>query len=167
MDCGDHVTVGEIPNASGRRNTTPVCFPSNAVDRLTRHGRQQQQTGEESDVGPTPGDEAAELKKRAERLRDCAREARALARRLGPYLDDAVKKAAPRAAAFRTGGDEGAIWQGPFADECTAKLQQRQRTLNSMGTALLGDATRWESQADELDRQAGEKAKAKAGAGGS
>ncbi|SMQ18134.1 hypothetical protein SAMN06272771_4573 [Streptomyces sp. Ag82_O1-12] len=118
-------------------------------------------------MGPTPGDDAAELKKRAERLRDCAREARALARRLGPYLDDAVKKATPRAAAFRTGGGEGAIWQGPFADECTAKLQQRQRTLNSMGTALLGDATRWESQADELDRQAGEKNKAQAGTGGS
>ncbi|MFJ4541047.1 hypothetical protein ACIP39_34565 [Streptomyces tibetensis] len=116
-------------------------------------------------MGPTPGDDAAELKKRAERLRHCAQEARALARRLGPYLDDAVKKATPRAAAFRTGGDEGAIWQGPFADECTAKLRQRQRTLNSMGTALLGDATRWESQADELDRQAGEKNKAQAGTG--
>ncbi|MFJ7176756.1 hypothetical protein ACIQXA_10170 [Streptomyces massasporeus] len=118
-------------------------------------------------MGPTPGDDdAAELKKRAERLRDCAREARALARKLGPYLDDVVKKATPRAAAFRTGGDDGAIWQGPFADECTSKLQQRQRTLNSMATALLGDATRWESQADELIRQAGEKDKAKAGTGG-
>ncbi|MEU0245998.1 hypothetical protein ABZ192_16965 [Streptomyces sp. NPDC006235] len=115
-------------------------------------------------MGPTPGDEAAELKKRAERLRECAREARALARRLGPYLDNAVKKATPRTSAFRTGGDEGAIWQGPFADECTAQLQQRQRTLNSMGTALLADATRWENQADELDRQA--KDKAKAGTGG-
>ncbi|MFD5334507.1 hypothetical protein [Streptomyces hawaiiensis] len=116
-------------------------------------------------MGPTPGDDAAELKKRAERLRDCAREARALARRLGPYLDDAVKKATPRAAAIRTGGDEGAIWQGPFADECTAKLQQRQRVLSGMGTALLADATRWEGQADELDRQAEDKAKA--GTGGS
>ncbi|MFD5948871.1 hypothetical protein ACFWAZ_21785 [Streptomyces collinus] len=115
-------------------------------------------------MGPTPGDDA-ELKKRAERLRECAREARALARKLGPYLDNAVKKATPRAAAFRTGGDEGAIWEGPFADECTAKLQQRQRTLNGMGTALLADATRWESQADELDRQADEKNKA--GTGGS
>ncbi|MFD5475918.1 hypothetical protein [Streptomyces hawaiiensis] len=71
----------------------------------------------------------------------------------------------PRAAAFRTGGDEGAIWQGPFADECTAKLHQRQRTLSGMGTALLADATRWEGQADELDRQAGDKTKA--GTGGS
>ncbi|MFF9114114.1 hypothetical protein ACF09Y_00565 [Streptomyces massasporeus] len=118
-------------------------------------------------MGPTSGEDVAELKKQAERLRDCARQARALAHRMGPYLDNAVKKATPRAAAFRTGGEEGAIWQGPFADECTAKLQRRQRTLNSMGTALLADATRWESQADELDRQAGEKNKAKAGTGGS
>lgn len=114
----------------------------------------------------TGGEDAAELKKRAERLRGCAREARSIARRLGPYLDDAVKKATPRAAAFRTGGDEGAIWQGPFADECTAKLQQRQKSLNGMASSLLVDATRWESQADELDRQAMEKAKAKAGTGG-
>ncbi|MFD5158398.1 hypothetical protein ACFWMJ_10055 [Streptomyces hawaiiensis] len=117
-------------------------------------------------MGPTPGDDAAELKKRAERLRDAAREARTLAHRLGPYLDDAVQRATPRAAAFRAGGDEGAIWQGPFADECTAKLQQRQRTLNSMGTALLADATRWESQGDELMRQAGEKDKAQTRTGG-
>ncbi|MFC5851209.1 hypothetical protein ACFPZI_05000 [Streptomyces chlorus] len=62
-----------------------------------------------------------------------------LSRRLGPYLDDVVKKATPRAGGFRTGDDEGAIWQGPFADECTDTLQQRQHTLNSMGTALLKD----------------------------
>ncbi|MBA8974042.1 hypothetical protein GTW38_23725 [Streptomyces sp. SID7804] len=111
-------------------------------------------------------DDAAELKKRAERLRECAREARTLARSLGPYLDGAVKKAAPRAGDFRAGNDANAIWQGPFADECTAKLQQRQRTLNGMGGALLADATRWENQADELERQAKEKDKAKAGTGG-
>jgi hypothetical protein len=110
------------------------------------------------------GGNAAELKKRAERLRDCAREARAIARTLGPYLDDAVKKATPRADAFRTGGDEGAIWQGPFADQCTATLQQRQKRLNGMGSSLLADATRWESQAEELERQA--KHADKAGAGG-
>lgn len=39
------------------------------------------------------GEDAAELKRRAENLRGCAREARSIARRLGPYLDDAVKKA--------------------------------------------------------------------------
>ncbi|ANB07861.1 hypothetical protein SAM40697_3903 [Streptomyces ambofaciens] len=113
-----------------------------------------------------PSEDAAELKKRAKRLRECAREARTLARHLGPYLDDAVKKATPRATGFRTGDDKGAIWQGPFADECTGTLQQRQRTLNGMGTALLADATRWESQAEELDLRAKEKDKAKAGAGG-
>ncbi|MFJ9540570.1 hypothetical protein ACIRPX_25300 [Streptomyces sp. NPDC101225] len=112
------------------------------------------------------GEGADELRKRAERLRGCAREARSIARRLGPYLDDVVRKAAPRAAAFRTGGDEGAIWQGPFADRCTATLQKRQATLNSMARSLLADAGRWEGQADELDRQAKEKDKAKAGTGG-
>ncbi|MCX5248165.1 hypothetical protein OG895_23645 [Streptomyces sp. NBC_00201] len=112
------------------------------------------------------GEDAAELKKRAENLRGCAREARSIARRLGPYLDDAVKKATPRTDAFRIGGDEGAIWQGPFADECTAKLQKQQNSLSGMASSLLVDATRWESQADELDRQAKEKDKAKAGTGG-
>ena len=68
-------------------------------------------------MGPASGEDAAELRKRAERLRECAREARALARRLGPYLDDAVKKATPRASGFPTGADKGALWQGPFADE--------------------------------------------------
>ncbi|GGL73531.1 hypothetical protein GCM10010129_16440 [Streptomyces fumigatiscleroticus] len=117
-------------------------------------------------MGATDADDSAELKKRAKQLRDCAREARTLAHRLGPYLDGAVKKAAPRTSA--SGDDKDAIWQGPFADECTSKLKQRQRTLNDMGTALLADATRWETQADELERQAKEKDKAKsnAGAGG-
>ncbi|SNX63203.1 hypothetical protein SAMN06272735_5005 [Streptomyces sp. TLI_55] len=117
-------------------------------------------------MATTDGEDPAELKRRAAKLRDCAREARSIARRLGPYLDDAVKKATPRAAAFRIDGDEGAIWQGPFADECTVTLQKRQSTLNGMATALLADATRWETQAEELDRQAKEKDKAKAGTGG-
>lgn len=114
----------------------------------------------------TDGADAADLKRRADKLRACALEARSLARKLGPYLDDAVRKATPRVAAFRAGGDEGAIWQGPFADECTAKLQQRQRTLSGMASALLADATRWETQADELEREAKAKDKAKAGTGG-
>ncbi|MFE0962436.1 hypothetical protein [Streptomyces fungicidicus] len=112
-----------------------------------------------------PSEDAAELKKRAKQLRECAREARTLARRLGPYLDDAVKKAVPRAGS-RAGDGADAIWQGPYADACTAQLQQRQRTLNGMGGALLADATRWEKQADELDRQAEEKDMAKTGTGG-
>ncbi|MGW4020572.1 hypothetical protein [Streptomyces sp. NPDC005009] len=116
-------------------------------------------------MGPTDADSGAELKKRAERLRECAREARTLARSLGPYLDGVVKKATPRAGS-RAGDGADAIWQGPFADDCTARLQQRQRTLNGMGGALLADATRWENQADELDRQAKEKDKAKTGTGG-
>jgi hypothetical protein len=116
-------------------------------------------------VGPADADSGAELKKRAARLRECAREARTLARSLGPYLDGVVKKATPRAGS-RTGDGADAIWQGPFADDCTAQLQQRQRTLNGMGGALLADATRWENQADELDRQAREKDKATAGTGG-
>ncbi|MFJ2819426.1 hypothetical protein [Streptomyces sp. NPDC087294] len=115
-------------------------------------------------MAPTDGEDAAALKKRAETLRGCAREARSIARRLGPYLDDVVKKATPRADAFRIGADTGAIWQGPFADECTAKLRKRQQTLNSMASSLLADATRWENEAGELDRQA--KEKAKAGTGG-
>ncbi|MFI1726022.1 hypothetical protein [Streptomyces sp. NPDC020489] len=117
-------------------------------------------------MASTDGGDAAELKRRAARLRDLAREARAIARRLGPYLDAAVKKATPRAAAFLTGGDEAAIWQGPFADECTATLQKRQQTLNGMASSLLADASRWEREAEELDRQAKEKDKAKAGTGG-
>ncbi|MEU3160562.1 hypothetical protein AB0N20_19210 [Streptomyces griseoincarnatus] len=116
-------------------------------------------------MGPTDADSAAELKKRAERLRECAREARTLARKLGPYLDDAVKKAIPRAGS-RAGNSEDAIWQGPYADTCTEQLRRRQRTLNDMGGALLADATRWENQAAELDRQAKEKDKAKTGTGG-
>ncbi|OSP38930.1 hypothetical protein B7767_34345 [Streptomyces sp. 13-12-16] len=116
-------------------------------------------------MGPTDADSGAELKKRAERLRECAREARTLARSLGPYLDGVVKKATPRAGS-RAGDGTDAIWQGPFADDCTARLQQRQRTLNGMGGALLADAARWENQADELDRQAKEKDKAKTGTGG-
>lgn len=35
-----------------------------------------------------------------------------------------------------------------------------------MGGALLADATRWENQAAELERQAKEKDKAKTGTGG-
>ncbi|MCT7352100.1 hypothetical protein N4P33_07920 [Streptomyces sp. 15-116A] len=45
-------------------------------------------------------------------------------------------------------------------------MQQRKGTLNTMGGALLADATRWENQADELDRQAKEKDRSAAVAGG-
>ncbi|WP_260825598.1 hypothetical protein [Streptomyces sp. 15-116A] len=77
-----------------------------------------------------------------------------------------MRKATPRATASRASNSADAIWQGPFADECTATLQQRKGTLNTMGGALLADATRWENQADELDRQAKEKDRSAAVAGG-
>ncbi|UXY29174.1 hypothetical protein [Streptomyces sp. HUAS TT20] len=48
------------------------------------------------------GDAAAELKKRAERLRECAREAPSIARRLGPYLDEFVIGDEERPAALGT-----------------------------------------------------------------
>ncbi|MEU8585670.1 hypothetical protein AB0C59_01455 [Streptomyces sp. NPDC048664] len=110
-------------------------------------------------MGHPQGVDTTELKARAKRLRECARQARALAGRLGPYLDQAVKKATPRG----TGPGSGAIWLGPFADQCTLTLQKRRNTLSVMATSLLGDARRWEQQADELDHQATEKDKAAAG----
>jgi hypothetical protein len=110
-------------------------------------------------VGAPDSGDAAELKKRAERLRDCAREARSVAGRLGRYLDDAVKKATPR-------GDKGAIWQGPYADQCTTALQKRQSSLSRLARSLLADAKRWESEATDLDRKAKDKDKAKAATGG-
>lgn len=88
--------------------------------------------------------------KRAKHLRDCATEARSVARLLGPYLDDAVKKASPRATLFG-GGAGDAIWQGPFADASTQSLKARQRKLSGMATALLADAKRWEAEATALE----------------
>ena len=124
--------------------------------------------------GVGAADDAAELDRRAQKLRACATEARTIARSLGPYLDDAVGKAAPRAADMMTGfGDAGggseAIWLGPFADQCTGTLKQRQGTLASMASALMADATRWESEATRLDgesKAAKAKANAKTGTGG-
>ncbi|MFJ6792898.1 hypothetical protein [Streptomyces sp. NPDC091268] len=116
-------------------------------------------------MGAKDGEEAAELKKRAKQLRDCARDARSIAAKLGPYLDDAVKRATPRAGGFSS-GDQAVIWQGPYADQCTTTLRNRRQSLNGMGTALLADAARWDHQADELDRQAAAKDKAATGTGG-
>ena len=112
-------------------------------------------------------DDATALRKRAGTLRDCAKDARAIARTLGPYLDDAVRKAAPRAADLTGAGGGGAIWLGPFADQCTATLQQRKQRLGGMANSLMADAGRWETEASELERQATakDKAKAKADAG--
>src|SRR4051794_31773834 len=104
-------------------------------------------------MGTTDGDDVAELNKRAEQLRTCARDARKIAGRLGPYLDDVVKKATPRAV--NLAGDTGeAIWLGPFADQCTRTLQDRKGRLSGLASALMADANRWESQARSLDDQA-------------
>lgn len=117
-------------------------------------------------------DDAADLTRRAQNLRDCAKEARTIARSLGPYLDDAVSKASPRTGDMVTGigsapaGGGTAIWLGPFADQCTGTLKQRQSKLSSMATALMADATRWEGEATRLEGDAKTaKAAAKANAG--
>ncbi|MEV6008227.1 hypothetical protein AB0M29_15580 [Streptomyces sp. NPDC051976] len=97
------------------------------------------------------------MDQKAAKLRACATEARAVARSLGPYLDDAVSKAAPRAADMSVGfgdapgGGSDAIWLGPFADQCTNTLQQRRGTLGRMATALMADANRWENEASRLE----------------
>lgn len=110
-------------------------------------------------------DDAAQLKIRAQHLRECARQARSLARTLGTFLDGAVGKAVPRAAdPAKNPGT--AIWHGPFADQSTQALVGRQRTLRDMAGALMGDASRWESAASRLDDEAKSKEKAKAPAGG-
>lgn len=62
----------------------PLMLPSGAVNPCAGRGGHQPQTGEDEHVGPISDEDAAELKKRAERLRDCAWQARALAHRLGP-----------------------------------------------------------------------------------
>lgn len=104
-------------------------------------------------------DDAQDLSQRAQNLRECAKQARTIARSLGPYLDDAVSKATPRASGVLAdlgGSTTGnpAIWMGPFADQCTATLQQRRSKLASMASALMADATRWESEATRLEGDA-------------
>ncbi|MFE1293184.1 hypothetical protein [Streptomyces sp. NPDC058731] len=88
------------------------------------------------------GETPAQLKKRAEDLRECARRARRIAGTLGPYLDNAVKQATP------------AIWKGPFAQRSTATLDARKGSLHSMAGDLMADAQRWETEARNLDDQA-------------
>ncbi|UXY29194.1 hypothetical protein [Streptomyces sp. HUAS TT20] len=88
------------------------------------------------------GETPAQLKKRADDLRECARRARTLAGSLGPYLDKAVSQATP------------AIWKGPFADASTATLGARKSSLHSMASDLMADARRWETEASNLDDEA-------------
>ncbi|MCT9089820.1 hypothetical protein N4G70_13205 [Streptomyces sp. ASQP_92] len=106
-----------------------------------------------------PGETPAQLKKRAGDLRECARKARELAKRLGPLLDASAKKAAQ---------PDPAIWRGPFATQSTGTLVNRKGSVNQMASALLQDAGRWEAEANSLDEQAkaaGAKPKSGAGAG--
>ncbi|MER0445454.1 hypothetical protein ABR738_12910 [Streptomyces sp. Edi4] len=104
-----------------------------------------------------PGETPEQLKKRAGDLRDCARRARALAKRLGPLLDASAKKASQL---------DPAIWRGPFAARSTDALVRRRNSVNQMASALLHDAGRWDAEADSLDLQAKTAgAKPKAGAG--
>jgi hypothetical protein len=97
---------------------------------------------DEEESGETP----AELRERAEGLRECARQARTLAGALGPYVDD---------EATRASGTDPVIWQGPYAEATTQVLVDRKSTLNSMADALMNDASRWESEAADLDDRAG------------
>lgn len=121
-------------------------MPSRPVRAVADTGEQNGERG----MGAT--DDAAGMDQRAAKLRECAKDARAIARSLGPYLDDAVSKAAPRAGGAQDGGQ--AIWLGPYADQCTGTLKQRQAKLSSMASALMADATRWEGQAGRLEGDA-------------
>ncbi|MCQ8769203.1 hypothetical protein [Streptomyces telluris] len=95
------------------------------------------------------------MKKRAGDLRECARQARTLAKRLGPYLDSSAKQAQQSAPA---------IWKGPYATSATAQISDRKGKLNRMADALMNDAARWEAEARRLDEQAaGEDKKNKGG----
>jgi hypothetical protein len=108
-------------------------------------------------VGAT--DDATDLKRRADTLRECATQARTIARSLGPYLDGAVSKATPRGDDMMSwpgssSGGNPAIWAGPFADQCTHTLTERQSKLASMASALMTDAIRWESEATRMEGEA-------------
>ncbi|MFG2720972.1 hypothetical protein ACGFW5_22145 [Streptomyces sp. NPDC048416] len=103
------------------------------------------------------GETPEQLKKRAGDLRDCARRARALAKRLGPLLDASAKKASQ---------PDPTIWRGPFATRSAEALVRRRNSVNQMAWALIHDAGRWDAEADSLDEQAkAAGAKPKAGAG--
>ncbi len=93
------------------------------------------------------GDEetAGSLRERAERLRECAREARDLCAEMDPLLDAPVETARQ---------DEPAVWRGPYAEHTTTRLGELRRTLREMAEALDADAGRWDSHADGLDDQA-------------
>jgi hypothetical protein len=92
------------------------------------------------------GDSAAELKKRAETLRSCAKRARTAAKGLHGFLDSEVRKA--------TGSGDRLIWLGPFATDSTDTLLNRQKRLRKMADDLVTDAKRWETAAGHLEDRA-------------
>lgn len=97
------------------------------------------------------GESAAQLKKRAETLRTSADRARHLAKKVGTFLDGAVKQ---------TGSD---TWLGPYANTTTDTLKQRQGSLSRVAGALRAEAKRWDREAHDLEERAS-KAQHKAGA---
>ncbi|MFH8365852.1 hypothetical protein [Streptomyces sp. NPDC018031] len=102
--------------------------------------------------GEKPDETPAQMKKRAEDLRACARKARTASKALGPMLDGPAKKAQQ---------SNPAIWKGPYAERSTQALTQRKGQLNRMAAALLHDASRWEAEATRLDTEAQKAEKAK------
>src|SRR5689334_7973188 len=96
----------------------------------------------------------AQMKLRAERLRDCARRAVTVAKALGSYLEKPVGQA----------NSNPPIWTGPYARTTTQHLTQRQITLRTMADDLLSDAARWQAEARRIDGDAA-KAAAKKPAG--
>jgi hypothetical protein len=113
-------------------------------------------------------DDAATLRSRAKNLREAARQARSLAPKLGSYLDDVTKQASNGINDFVVRNSEwgSAIWHGPYAQQCTQALQKRRSTLQSMATALLADAKRWDAEATDLETKAKDADKKAASAGG-
>jgi hypothetical protein len=86
-----------------------------------------------------------QLRQRAEDLRDCARQARDMATRVGPFIDGEAELAQRQ---------DPVIWEGPYAERTTAIIADHRGTLHSMASALMNDATRWENEATELDERA-------------
>ncbi|GHE11730.1 hypothetical protein [Streptomyces alanosinicus] len=114
-------------------------------------------------------DDAATLRGRAKNLREAARQARSLAPRLGGYLDDVSRQACNGINDFVVRNSEwsSAIWHGPYAQQCAQALVTHQATLESMATALMADASRWDAEATDLETRAKDADKKTASAGGS
>jgi hypothetical protein len=87
----------------------------------------------------------AQLNERASKLRSAARRARAMAESLGGYLSGAHETASQR---------DPQIWRGPYADATTGEIGQHHRTLRDMASALQGDASRWDREAENMEQQA-------------